>query len=271
MRLAFSTLGCSGLPLSEVVALAQQTGWTGIEVRAANDEPVHIGLNPAQRAQARADLAGVTPICIASYVRVAAEGSDDACVADALAHARLAADLGISAVRVFAGAPVPGRDADDAAVRRLAEIAAGLPAGVAVWLETHDSHPRGADIARVLRRVGDRRVRAIWDVLHPWRCGEAPGETMEALRAHLAHVQVKDVASATERTPLPLGTGSVPLAAALNLLASDGYSGWLGLEWESKWHPGAVPLPEALHASLRWLRTRGGPALRRITAAGPSG
>ncbi|MEV6970509.1 hypothetical protein AB0M47_35920, partial [Hamadaea sp. NPDC051192] len=107
MRLAFSTLGCSGLPLPEVVRLAQETGWPGVEVRAATDEPIHIGLSYAERAAARAELAGVTPLCVASYVKVAAEGDDDACVADALAHADLAKDLGIAAVRVFPGASAP--------------------------------------------------------------------------------------------------------------------------------------------------------------------
>jgi sugar phosphate isomerase/epimerase len=266
MRLAFSTLGCSGLPLRDVVALARQTGWPGVELRAAADEPVHTGLTSAQRARARAELAGVTPLCVASYVKVAAEGEDDACVADAIAHARLAADLGIGAVRVFPGGPIAGGPgsprpdvaADRRAARRLAAIAANLPDGVQVWLETHDSHPRGVDVARVLQLLGHDRVRAIWDVLHPWRVGEPLAVTAATLRPYLAHVQVKDVANATERTPLPLGAGTVPLRAALDLLGRPGqngkaYDGWLSLEWERKWYPSAVPLREALVASRAWL------------------
>ncbi|NUO55452.1 MAG: sugar phosphate isomerase/epimerase, partial [Hamadaea sp.] len=139
MKLAFSTLGCSGLPLPEVVRLAQETGWPGVELRAAPDEPIHIGLSSAGRAAAKAALAGVTPLCVASYVKVAADGDDDACVADALAHADLAKDLGIPAVRVFPGASAPGTgqlspgaaqssaEADERAVRRLATIAQQLP------------------------------------------------------------------------------------------------------------------------------------------------
>ena len=265
MKLAFSTLGCSGLPLADVVALALETGWTGVELRAAADEPVHIGLSAAERVQVRAALDGVTALCVASYVKVAAEGDDDACVADALAHAQLAADLGIPAVRVFPGAPAPGTgqlspgaaepgpDADDRAVRRLAAIAPQLPDGVQIWLETHDSHPRGVDVARILQRVGDERVRAIWDVLHPWRHDEPLTVTAAALHPYLAHVQVKDALSGTERTPLPLGAGTVPLRDALDLLARQAYQGWLSLEWERKWHPEAVPLRDALIASRAWL------------------
>ncbi|NUT38155.1 MAG: sugar phosphate isomerase/epimerase [Hamadaea sp.] len=274
MRLAFSTLGCSGLPLREVVGLARETGWTGVELRAAADEPIHIGLSAEERAEVRAQLDGVTALCVASYVKVAAEGgpdgtaaegSDDPVVADALAHARLAADLGIPAVRVFPGASAPGTgklspgaatpgpEADDRAVRRLTAIAGQLPDGVEIWLETHDSHPRGVDVARILQQVDHPHVRAIWDVMHPWRHGEPLTVSLAALHPYLAHVQVKDVLSPTERTPLPLGRGSIPLGDALALLRREAYTGWLSLEWESKWHPEAAPLREALVASRAWL------------------
>ena len=245
MRLAFSTLGCSGRPLREVAALARSSGWTGLELRAAPDEPVHTGLTAAQRAAALAELDGVPVLCIASYVRVAAEG--DSCVADAVAHAQLASDLGASAVRVFPGASAAL--ADTAAVRHLAAIADRLPDGIEIWLETHDSHPRGVDVARVLGAVGHPRIRAIWDVLHPWLAGEPLTVTAAALHPYLAHVQVKDVASRDDRTPLPLGAGAIPLGDVLTLLQRQDYDGWLSLEWESKWHPAAGPLPEALAAS----------------------
>lgn len=247
--LAFSTLGCSGLPLADVAALASGTGWTGLELRAADDEPVHVGLDSAERRAARDLLedAGVTILAVASYVKVArAEISDEDCVADALAHARLARDLGASYVRVFPGAEESGPDADSRAVVRLQSIARELPDGVDILLETHDSHPRGEDIARVLSQVASERVAAIWDVLHPWRVGEPIEVTRDLIAPYLKHVQVKDVKSPTERTPLPLGEGSIPLQELYRALRELDYRGWLSLEWESKWHPEAVPLAEAL-------------------------
>lgn len=246
--LAFSTLGCSGMPLADVVELARSTGWLGLELRAADDEPVHVGLSSDKRAAARALLesGGVTVLAVASYVRVARGGiSDDECVADAVAHAELARDLGARFVRVFPGAEEPGAEADARAVRRLNAIAARLPEGVAILLETHDSHPQGVDIARVLSQVsGD--VGAIWDVMHPWRTGEPISVTKDVLAPYLRHVQVKDVLSPDERTPLPLGQGTIPLAEFYAALRELGYQGWMSLEWESKWHPEAVPLAEAL-------------------------
>ncbi|WP_194925840.1 sugar phosphate isomerase/epimerase family protein [Catenulispora pinisilvae] len=246
--LAFSTLGCSGMPLADVAELARSTGWLGLELRAADDEPVHVGLSARERAAAREvlDSGGVTVLAVASYVRVASGAvSDDECVAATVAHAELARDLGAPYVRVFPGAEEPGAEADARAVRRLNAAAARLPEGVAILLETHDSHPQGVDIARVLSQVsGD--VGTIWDVMHPWRTGEPIAVTKEALAPYLRHVQVKDVLSPQERKPLPLGEGTIPLGEFYAALRELGYQGWMSLEWESKWHPDAVPLAEAL-------------------------
>nr|WP_230421688.1 sugar phosphate isomerase/epimerase family protein [Catenulispora pinistramenti] len=246
--MAFSTLGCSGMPLADVAELARSTGWLGLELRAADDEPVHVGLSARERAAAREVLesGGVTVLAVASYVKVASGAvSDDECVAATLAHAELARDLGAPYVRVFPGAEEPGAEADARAVRRLNAAAARLPEGVAILLETHDSHPQGVDIARVLSQVsGD--VGTIWDVMHPWRTGEPIAVTKEALAPYLRHVQVKDVLSPEERKPLPLGEGTIPLGEFYAALRELGYQGWMSLEWESKWHPDAVPLAEAL-------------------------
>ncbi|MYS21374.1 TIM barrel protein [Streptomyces sp. SID4948] len=290
--MAFSTLGCPGTPLADVLALARTSGWTGLELRAADDEPVHVGLDTAQRGRIRAQLRraaqdGVTALALASYVRIASERvDDDACVADALLHARLAADLGVPYLRVFPGAtdiddrpdqPGSRARADARAVRRLVRIAARLPDGVHILLETHDSHPRGADLARILaaavRAAPDPvRIGAIWDVLHPWRCGESVAATARLLAPYLVHAQVKDVASPTERTPLPLGAGTVPLTAFYRELDRLGYEGWLSLEWEARWHPEAAPLAEALAASVRPTRpTRPTTPTRQIRPTGPAG
>ncbi len=135
--------------------------------------------------------------------------------------------------------------------------------GVQVLLETHDSHGTGAAAARVLGLVGHRRIGALWDVLHSWLGGEEPVDTHAALAPHLGYVQVKDVASAEERTPLPLGAGALPLPAALGTLGREpagaegpvpapegtydqGSGGWLCWEYEKRWFPEAADLPGLL-------------------------
>ncbi|WKX70424.1 sugar phosphate isomerase/epimerase [Streptomyces sp. XD-27] len=250
MKLAFSTLGVSGLPVPQVAALAAEHGYHGVELRTHPEEPVHPGLDAAGRAAVVEAFRAVRVeiATVAGYVRVAEAGPDEPVVAGLRELSRLAADLGAPFVRVFPGgsgqAPA---EADAAAARRLAAAApyaAGL--GVRLLLETHDSHPTGADTARVLADVQADGVGAIWDLMHPWLGGEEPADTFAALAPHLGCVQVKDIASAEDTTPLPLGDGVLPLGECVELLSRSGWEGWLCWEYERHWYPQVAPLPGLL-------------------------
>ncbi|EYT78109.1 xylose isomerase [Streptomyces sp. Tu 6176] len=258
MKLAFSTLGVPGLPVPEVLALAAAHGYDGVELRAHPEEPVHPGLSPARRAETAAQFAaaGVEVLAVAGYARVAAPGDDAPVLEEIRGLLRLAHDLGAGAVRVFPGADtaLPPEESDAVAARRLgaaAEDAAAL--GVRILLETHDSHRTGADAIRVLGPVGHRQVGALWDVMHTWLGGEQPSQTCAALAPHLGYVQVKDIASAEDTTPLPLGAGVLPLAGCVAALAGAGWDGWLCWEYEKRWYEAAAPLPGLLGPGREYL------------------
>jgi sugar phosphate isomerase/epimerase len=253
-RAAFSTLGCAGWPLEDVVALARDEGWQGVELRAAPQEPVSVELTASERADVRRVLAeaGVTPLAVASYVEVDGPGADAEVLDELRAHVALAHDLGAPFVRIFPGGP----SQDGAAARRLATVGELLHAypGVAVCLETHDSCARGADVARVLGAAGgDPQVRAIWDVQHPWLAGEPIEETARALAGRLGYVQICDVTSLDDHTPCPLGSGVIPLDRFRDTLERIGYDGWVSLEWPSYWYPSALPLRDVMPGAKRWL------------------
>jgi sugar phosphate isomerase/epimerase len=253
-RIAFSTLGCSGLPLADVVRLARSSGFGGVELRSADGEPVHRGLTPGARREAVRILSDgdVVPLAIASYVEVDDSSlRDDEVVDETLAQLELALDLGAQSVRVFPGGP----STDDAATRRLSAVAERLDAfpGVTVAVETHDSCSRGAEMALLLGRVGHPRVRAVWDVQHPWRAGEPVKETARLLLPRTAYVQITDARSLADPTPCALGAGVLPLRDARKVLEHAGYEGWISLEWASYWYPEAPPLAVALEGAKRWL------------------
>ncbi|MER5991059.1 sugar phosphate isomerase/epimerase family protein [Streptomyces viridosporus] len=253
MKLAFSTLGVPGLPLPDVLRLATEHGYHGVELRAHPEEPVHPRLTPTERADVAAgfEAAGVEVLGLAGYSRVAAPGDDEPVLTEIRALLDLARDLGAPSVRVFpGGAPEQGpEEADATAARRLgtaAEYAADL--GVRILLETHDSHRTAADAMRILGLVGHRQVGALWDVMHTWLGGEQPVESFAALSPHLGYVQVKDIASADDTTPLPLGAGVLPLADCVEVLSRHGWDGWLCWEYEKRWYADAAPLPALLSA-----------------------
>lgn len=280
MPLAFSTLGCPGASLAYVIELAHSSGATGLELRAADGEFVYPGMPAAERdavATALSD-AGLVVLALASYVRVCApdaEGGEGGVDAELSSAVDLAADLGARNVRLFPGAALPPAlgsgalgdgvppemaAADKLGARRL-NAAAGhaRDRGVALLLETHDSHPRGEDVARILARVDDAApVKVIWDVMHPWRHDEAPERTAELLAGSLAYAQYKDgvrIPGGNNVTLTLPGDGELPLRRVQSLLAGIAAAQgvpdpWASLEWERAWHPELPPLAEAL-AALR--------------------
>ncbi|WP_017583602.1 sugar phosphate isomerase/epimerase family protein [Nocardiopsis valliformis] len=272
-RFAVSTLGAPGRSLEEVVRLAHAAGARSLELRAGAGEAADPALGPAELGRRRAlvEAHGMNVLAVASYVRVAAEGEDAEVAADLAEHLRMAELLGAPYLRVFPGgpgalkertrAPEPDPEADERAARRLAAAAplAG-DLGVRLALETHDSHPRGEDVARVLGLLDDgarQNTAVVWDLLHPWRVGEPLERTWEHLRPWLAQgrgwVQFKDVAAPEDPFPVPPGQGALPLDGAFRLLEGADYTGPLSLEWEKAWHPGAADLEVALEHSRRLL------------------
>ncbi|MEV6317089.1 sugar phosphate isomerase/epimerase family protein [Streptomyces sp. NPDC051776] len=260
MKLAFSTLGVPGMPVADVVRLASASGYHGVELRAHPEEPVNTALGLSERAGVADEFkaSGVEILTVAGYTRVAAPGDDEAVIDELGALLALARDLGAPYVRVFpGGGGLPAEEADLIAARRLAAAAPhAADLGVRILLETHDSHRRGVDAARVLGLVGHRSVGAVWDVMHPWLGGEDPAATHAVLAPHLGYVQVKDIATADDTTPLPLGAGVLPLAESVELLSRAGWDGWLCWEYEKRWYPQARDLPDLLDRGrdhLSWL------------------
>lgn len=257
--LAFATLGCPGVPLDEVIGLATANGCAGVEFRYSEGEPIHPGLSDAELADAGRRLAdaGITPIALDTYLRVAVDTDDDEGIVTELRHHLAAAGaLGARYLRVFPGGGEPTAAATTRAATRLAAVAdAARETGVGVLLETHDSHRRAADVAAVLAEAttladtssaGGMPLGAIWDVLHTWLGGETPTESATTLAPWLGYVQLKDVPSADDTSPVAPSTGILPLPDILSDLQQRGYTGWISLEYEKAWHPDAVPLSEVL-------------------------
>lgn len=315
MPLAFSTLGCPGDSLAQVIDTAHATGAVGLELRAADGEFVFPRMDAAARQAVSEQLAaaGLTVLTLASYVKICAPLTDadddgtltlgaaddaglaegasaraagsrdaqdslsanDPVLAELLAAVDLAADLSVgntslgAQVRVFPGAGIDptGSGAEPSAEMQAADLlgaqrlnAAAAHArsrGVTILLETHDSHPRGADIMRILDHVeSDAPVKVIWDLMHPWRHDEAPERTAELLAETLTYAQYKDgVRNAGEHTvtlTLP-GEGDLPLLDMRSLVADiSAVHGvddpWISLEWERAWHPELPPVADALEA-----------------------
>ncbi|MFC5829079.1 sugar phosphate isomerase/epimerase family protein [Nonomuraea insulae] len=253
MKLAVSTLGMPGEGLDRAIEIAAGHGCQGLELRLHPDTGVHAGLSAAERASVRERVegAGLEIAALAGYVGVCEPGPDEPVVEALIADLRLAADLGAPGVRVFPR----GGDPSVGARRLKAVSGTADDLGRRVLVETHDEMATGAAVAALLAEAGcPGTTGALWDLLHPWRHGEQPAESLAVLGPYLAYVQIKDAVSAQDTTPVPMWTGSVPLDEAGELLRAAGYDGWVSLEWERTWYPQVAPVEEVLPGAAEWVR-----------------
>jgi sugar phosphate isomerase/epimerase len=260
-RLGFSTLGCSGATVEEIIRFAQDGAAPGVELRSADDEVVNVGLS-ARDASAIGTAfrdEGVAVLCVASYVGLCSEDAADD--DDLHRNLDLARRLGAGGVRVFmkdgdqaekeAGAGLSA--GEERAIARLASVAGS---DIPVLIETHDSHSSARRLAAFMRAadaaIPGHPARVLWDTAHSWSHGETPAQSLNDLEPWLAHLQIKDERSLVDPVPVPLGEGSYPVAELAAALDGSGWSGWLALEWERKWHPTLPPLNAALAAAHEW-------------------
>ena len=218
MNYAFMSFSCPQATFAEMLALAAQYGYDGIEPRAAggHKHAVELEASAEQRAAFRAQAAdaGIDICCLAAGNRFADPADRDAQVAESLQYIDLAADIGAPTLRVFGGRIPDGIGRESAissvtdALTRLADRADAR--GVVVCLETHDDWCSPANVAAVMERVDHSAIGVNWDAAHPLRQeGWTLADSYDTLRRWIHHVHMHDVftASGTARTIRPSARG----------------------------------------------------------------
>lgn len=248
-QVGFSTLGFPGRPIADVLDLAARHGADLVQLRIADDEPVHPGISTGARQTVKRQFcdAGVGFGALATYVRL----SDPGLAEPLKAHLDLAAELGSPALRLFPGDIESGLAAER--LGQAVEISAGSP--VRLTVETHDAFLKGTQIAALLSAV-DGRAGAVWDLLHTWRADETVADSAEALWPYLAEFQIKDVSSPSDLRPLVPGTGALPITDTVTMIRERGFDGPIIFEHEAKWRADADPFEESLAAAMRLARVR---------------
>ena len=251
MKLSFSTLGCPQYTLDQVVAMARDNDYDGVEIRFLRGEVALENLeefSPAGIKQTRAvlDKAGIKVPCLDTSVRFTSPEPAERAKQQqaALTYARFAAELGAPYIRVFGGAvpdESPGREETTKRIAEgLAEAATAVRAeGITAVLETHDSFCTSVQVAELLAHAPNDDLCILWDMLHSYRNGESLQDTWSALGDRIRHVHLKDSEnySPTGTDFRLTGEGTVPIREFVTLLEQGGYDGYLSFEWEKAWHP----------------------------------
>lgn len=242
VKTSFMTFACPEWDLAQVLDVAAELGYDGVEPRmdAQHAHGIEVALDSKGRkmARTRAEAAGVEFCCLATSLRFIAV-TDEAKAklqAETVERVKLAADLGMPGLRVFGG-PVPEDVSLEAALTAAADNlkAAGdvaAAAGVELWVETHDTLSRATVAARVVDAANHPAVFYNYDVMHPYRNGEDLDTTFASLGDRIHHTHWHD-AGATPGKPIItlFGEGDLPLIELLTRLRDLGFVGYLSGEW----------------------------------------
>ncbi len=268
-KLGFSTIGCPDYTVDQVVALAKDHGYAGIEIRFLHGTVDLLSLpelSPEGLPDTRRRFAdaGIDVVSIGTSVRMNSLDTEARNKARELAQANLAIAEGLGAkyLRVFGGPLPPDQDRDktlDAIASGLGEIADMTAAeGIESLIETHDDFCKADSILDLYRRGASARLGVLWDTLHSYRHGDSGAETWGKLGDRIKLVHVKDAYTATPtKFDFALtGEGNVPVDLFLDILKAADYRGYVNFEWEKGWHKEIAEPEVAMPHFMQFMASR---------------
>lgn len=263
MKYSFMSFSTPTLSLTEMLDVAKQYGYDGIEPRldAQHAHGVEVHTTAEQRAAIRqqADDAGIALACLATSLRYADPGQTEDMLRQTHERIDLAGDVGTPSMRVFGGG-IPEGVTREQAIHLLVESLSSVAdhageRGVTLCLETHDDWCNPAHVAAVVEQVNHPAIAVNWDIMHPVRTKNATmDESFETLQPWIRHLHVHDgrVVEGTSQL-CPIGEGDIDHKRAIELLMKTNYQGFISGEWIN-WEPYEKHLPRELTTLKRYER-----------------
>jgi len=267
MKMSFSTLACPDWTMPQIIKIAVETGYDGIELRFVEGEDSLWKLAAFSETQMAATKraftdSGLRISCVDTSCRFHFPDAKerDRWIVEGERMSDLAAKLGAPAIRVFGDTIQSGATEESTrgwiaeCVRRLAE--ATCRKGVEVWLETHGDFCAAGATAAILSESGSPHVGVVWDPVNAFAStNERPAEGAALLGAAIRHVHVKDFRRIGDGFRYVLtGDGDFPLHDMESALRQLPYDRFLSFEWEKKWHPELADPATALPHFANWFR-----------------
>ncbi|MDR1815300.1 MAG: AMP-binding protein [Clostridiales Family XIII bacterium] len=247
MKLAFSTLACPDFGWRDILAMAKDLGFDGIEVRglgAAVEFERDRPFAPESIDETIAQLKAMrlTIPCLSSGRVLTDAASREENRRQLEDYIALAQKLGTPYVRALGDRGIsPEGEVDDGVL--IEELKALLPLaeekGVCVLIETNGVYADSARLARVLTAAGSDNVGALWDYHHTVNYGgESPEQTVQNLGAYIRYIHAKDSVLKDGKPEYRfMGEGDLPIPDIMRALNSINFSGTVSLEWVKRWAP----------------------------------
>ncbi|MGI5848626.1 MAG: sugar phosphate isomerase/epimerase family protein [Christensenellales bacterium] len=241
MKTCFSTLGCPKWSFSDIVSVASDLGYDGIEIRGVLGElyaPAILSFSPSKIEKTISKLKNLSLSipCLTSSCDL----NDENDLEKAKAYVDTASALGAPYIRVLGDkAPSPSDDISlKTILLNLTEIAQyAKNKNVMPLVETNGFFAKSKSLAVLLSEIKNDNVGILYDIHHPYRFfGESPAYTLTKIGPYVKHVHIKDsVINGKKVSYKIVGEGDVPVAEAIRALEDFGYKGYYSLEWVKRW------------------------------------
>lgn len=242
MKICFSTLGCPEWSFSEIISVASDLGYDGIEIRGIQRELYAPDIEdfkiPDQLEATKAQLKRLSlkiP-CLTSSCNLNIESD----VEKAKAYVDTASALGTPYIRLLGdSAPEPSEKISLKVIMlNLLEIAYySKDKSVTPLIETNGFFAKTKTLGAMFKELFDANVGILYDIHHPYRFfGEEPAYTIDNIGPYIKHVHIKDSVQYGRHIKYKMvGEGSLPIKETIRLLNNAGFTGFYSLEWVKRW------------------------------------
>ena len=244
MKIAFSTLGCPNYDWKDVYSIAKDLGFDGIEVREIRNEfkrsPFSVE-NCDKTAQKLKQIKLEVPCLSTGCVLSEIENSEEN-IKEISEYIEVASKLGSKYIRILADRnPQPVGEIDDEII--ISEINKLIPLAkdknIILLIETNGVYADTLRLKKLLDKINDENVAALWDTHHPYRFfNEVPLKTVENLGSYIKYTHFKDsIIKDGVLSYKMMGEGDMPVEEIMMALKSMSFDGYLTLEWVKRWAP----------------------------------
>ncbi len=241
MKICFSTLGCPEWSFSDIVSVASDLGYNGIEIRGIQHELYAPAMelfceSRIEETKKTLKRLSLKIPCLTSACNLNEESDID----KAKAYVDTASALGTPYIRVLGDlSPAPSADVSLKAITSNLEEIIDYAKGKNVMplIETNGFFAKTKSLGAMLKALDHPNVGILYDINHPYRFfGEEPAYTIDNLGPFIKHVHIKDsvMEGKTVRYKM-VGEGDLPVAKTIKLLEKSGYEGFYSLEWVKRW------------------------------------
>ncbi len=247
LKLSFSTLGCPEWSFTDIIAIARDLGYAGIEIRGMMREmfapkmKIFDDENIEKTKKKLAD-AGVEIPILTTGAYLSDMSQIPLAEFEIMSYAQLAQKLGVKYLRIMGEkTPAPsgeGRVSELAEqYERMCELVKNT--GVTLLLETNGMLADSNEMKKLMESVKSENKGVLWDMHHPYRYfDESIDTTVANIGKYIKHVHIKDSSVKDGQLKYVLtGYGDMPIADGVKALNSIGYEGYYSYEWVKRWVP----------------------------------